>query len=84
VFSIFCAEAASIGLLAGLVGYVTGYAVSFRILAVLDMAEGATLFFEPLHLAATALTLALLTSLASLVPAWKAAAIEPSEALVTL
>jgi len=84
VFSIFCAEAASIGLLAGLAGYVTGYAVSFRILAVLDMAEGAVLSFEPLHLAATVLILALLTSLASLVPAWKAAAIEPSEALVTL
>ncbi len=84
VFAIFCAEAASIGLLAGLIGYVAGYGVSFRILAVLDMAEGATLSFEPLHLAATALVLALLTSLASLVPAWKAAAIEPSEALVTL
>ncbi|OGR36351.1 MAG: hypothetical protein A2051_03050 [Desulfovibrionales bacterium GWA2_65_9] len=84
VFSIFCAEAASIGLLAGLTGYLLGYAVSFRILAALDMAEGAVLSFEPLHLAATALILALLTSLASLVPAWKAAAIEPSEALVTL
>lgn len=84
VFSIFCAEAASVGLLAGLIGYASGYAVSFRILAVLDMAEGATLAFEPLHLGATALVLALLTSLASLFPAWKAAAIEPSEALVTL
>ena len=40
--------------------------------------------FEPLHLLATALVLALLTSLASLFPAWKAAGIEPSEALVTL
>lgn len=84
VFSIFFAEAASIGLLAGLAGYLAGYLVSFRILAVLELAEGAHLAFEPLHLGATALTLALLTSLASLVPAWKAAAIEPSEALVTL
>ncbi|MDO9631011.1 MAG: FtsX-like permease family protein [Humidesulfovibrio sp.] len=84
VFSIFFAEAASVGLLAGLIGYLTGYAVSFRILQVLDMAEGATLSFEPLHLFATSVILALLTSLASLVPAWKAAAIEPSEALVTL
>ena len=84
VFSIFCAEAASIGLLAGVVGYVAGYAVSFRILAVLELAEGAVIAFEPLHLLATALVLALLTSLASLFPAWKAAAIEPSEALVTL
>ncbi len=84
VFSIFCAEAASIGLLAGLAGYVAGYLVSFRILAVLELGEGAHLSFEPLHLAAIALVLALLTSLASLVPAWKAAAIEPSEALVTL
>ncbi len=84
VFSIFCAEAASVGLLAGLSGYVAGFLVSFRILAVLDMAEGASLAFEPLHLVATAAVLALLTSLASLFPAWKAAAIEPSEALVTL
>ncbi|MBU1230012.1 MAG: FtsX-like permease family protein [Proteobacteria bacterium] len=84
VFSIFFAEAASIGLLAGLAGYLAGYLVSFRILAVLELGDGAHLAFEPLHLAATALILALLTSLASLVPAWKAAAIEPSEALVTL
>lgn len=84
VFSIFCAEAASVGLLAGLAGYLAGYLVSFRILAVLELVEGAQLSFEPLHLAATALILALLTSLASLIPAWKAAAIEPSEALVTL
>ena len=84
VFSIFCAEAASIGLVAGLAGYLAGFAVSYRILAVLELGEGAQLSFEPLHLLATAVTLALLTSLASLVPAWKAAAIEPSEALVTL
>ncbi|MBU1040409.1 MAG: FtsX-like permease family protein [Proteobacteria bacterium] len=84
VFSIFFAEAASIGLLAGVVGYLAGFAVSFRILQVLELSEGATLSFEPLHLLATAVILALLTSLASLVPAWKAAAIEPSEALVTL
>lgn len=85
VFSIFCAEAASIGLMAGLVGYLAGYAVSFRILEVLELSEGvSSIPFEPLMLAATALTLALLTSLASLFPAWKAAAIEPSEALVTL
>lgn len=84
VFSIFCAEAAVIGLLAGFVGYLAGYFVSFRILAVLEMEGAGQLAFEPLHLAATALVLALLTSLASLFPAWKAASIEPSEALVTL
>jgi len=84
VFSIFWAEASVIGLLAGLVGYVAGYFVSFRILAVLDVEGVSALPFEPLHLVAAALVLALLTSLASLVPAWKAAGIEPSEALVTL
>ncbi|MDP3427125.1 MAG: FtsX-like permease family protein [Humidesulfovibrio sp.] len=84
VFSIFFAEAASIGLVAGLAGYLAGFAVSYRILAVLELGEDAQLSFEPLHLLATAVILALLTSLASLVPAWKAAAIEPSEALVTL
>lgn len=85
VFSIFCAEAATIGLMAGLVGYLAGYAVSFRILEVLELSEGiSSIPFEPLMLAATGLILALLTSLASLFPAWKAAAIEPSEALVTL
>lgn len=84
VFSIFCAEAAVIGLFAGLAGYLAGYFVSFRILAVLDMEGAGAIAFEPLHLVATALVLALLTSLASLFPAWKAASIEPSEALVTL
>ena len=84
VFAIFCAEAAVVGLLAGVAGYVAGYFVSFRILAVLEVEGGAPLPFEPLHLVATALVLALLTSLASLFPAWKAASVEPSEALVTL
>lgn len=84
VFSIFCAEAAAIGLLAGVVGYLAGYFVSFRILAVLEVEGAGAIAFEPLHLAAAAVVLALLTSLASLFPAWKAAAIEPSEALVTL
>jgi putative ABC transport system permease protein len=84
VFSIFCAEAAAVGLLAGFVGYLAGYFVSFRILAVLEIEGAGSLPFEPLHLAATALVLAILTSLASLFPAWKAAGIEPSEALVTL
>ena len=84
VFSIFCAEAAAIGLLAGVVGYLAGYLVSFRILAVLEVEGAGAIAFEPLHLAAAAVVLALLTSLASLFPAWKAASIEPSEALVTL
>jgi len=84
VFAIFCAEAAVVGLLAGIVGYVAGYFVSFRILAVLEVEGAGPLPFEPLHLLATALVLALLTSLASLFPAWKAAGVEPSEALVTL
>jgi putative ABC transport system permease protein len=84
VFAIFCAEAAVVGLLAGAAGYVAGYLVSFRILAVLEVEGAGPLPFEPLHLLATALVLALLTSLASLFPAWKAAGIEPSEALVTL
>lgn len=84
VFAIFCAEAAAIGLLAGAVGYVAGYLVSFRILDVLEVEGAGPIAFEPLHLLATALVLALLTSVASLFPAWKAAGVEPSEALVTL
>jgi len=84
VFAIFCVEAASIGLLAGLIGYAAGYLVSFRILAVLEVEGASGIAFDPLHLLATAAVLALLTSLASLFPAWKAADIEPSEALVTL
>jgi len=58
--------------------------VSFRILAVLEVEGASGIAFDPLHLLATAAVLALLTSLASLFPAWKAADIEPSEALVTL
>jgi putative ABC transport system permease protein len=84
VFAIFCAEAASIGFVAGLIGYLAGYLVSFRILAVLEVEGAGSIAFDPLHMAATAVILALLTSLASLFPAWKAAGIEPSEALVTL
>lgn len=84
IFSIFCFEAMLIGLLAGVIGYFGGVVLSLEILKVLDMAEGATLSFDPVHLGMTSLLIVLVSVLSAFFPAWKASAIEPSEALISL
>lgn len=84
IFAIFCFEAMLIGLLAGIVGYVGGYYLSLEVLAVLDMAEGATVAFNAAHLGLTGLFIVAVSVLSAFFPAWKASAVEPSEALIAL
>ncbi|BCS89445.1 ABC transporter permease [Pseudodesulfovibrio sediminis] len=84
IFSIFCFEAMLIGMLAGVIGYFGGVALSLEMLKVLDMAEAATLSFDLTHLAMTSLLIVLVSVLSAFFPAWKASAIEPSEALISL
>ena len=84
VFGIFCFEAMIIGMAAGAVGYFAGFALSLKVLTVLDMAEGATLSFNAADMALTCLVIVSVSVLSAFFPAWKASAIEPSEALISL
>jgi len=84
IFGIFCFEAMLIGIVAGLIGYLSGYALSLKVLEILDMAEGATLTFNGGDLALTCLFIVCVSVLSAFFPAWKASSIEPSEALISL
>lgn len=84
IFSIFCFEAALIGVLAGAIGYLGGYALSLKVLALLDMADGAAVAFDPAHMALTGLLIVSVSVLSALFPAWKASSVEPSEALISI
>jgi len=84
VFSIFCLEALFIGLLASLAGYFGGFGVSFQVMDILNMGQETTLAFEPGHLALTMAGVAVISCLSSVLPAWKAASTDPSQALVML
>ncbi len=84
VFGIFCFEAMIIGLTAGLIGYLSGFALSLEVLGALDMAEDTTLVFNASHMALTCLLIVGVSVLSAFFPAWKASAIEPSEALISL
>lgn len=84
VFGIFSSEALLIGFLAGVIGYIGGYAVSFKVLEVLDIAEDAVIVFQPELFAAVCGVVMLVSLLSAAAPAWKASRIEPSQALVTL
>ncbi|MCJ2166167.1 MULTISPECIES: FtsX-like permease family protein [unclassified Pseudodesulfovibrio] len=84
IFSIFCFEAMLIGLGSGVIGYVGGYWLSLKVLSMLDMAEGAVVSFNLGHLALTGLFIVTVSVLSAFFPAWKAASVEPSEALISL
>jgi len=84
VFLIFCLEAAMIGALAGAIGYLGGFGLSFKALELLSMAEGARPIFSIGQLALTSLVFAAIAVGAALYPSWKGATVEPSSALVSL
>ena len=84
IFGIFCFEAVLIGMVAGVIGYFGGYALSLKVLALLDMTKEAVVTMHPGHLALTCLLIASVSVLAAFFPSWKAASIEPSTALISL
>lgn len=84
IFLIFCLEAGLIGALAGLIGYLSGFGASFRVLGFLAMAEGATPIFSLTNMLLTTALFTLVTVVAACYPALKGAKIEPSAALVAL
>ena len=84
IFGIFCFEAVLIGMASGIIGYFGGYALSLKVLALLDMSGEAVLTMHPGHLALTCLLIVSVSVLAAFFPSWKAASIEPSTALISL
>lgn len=84
IFGIFCFEAVLIGLASGVIGYFGGYALSLKVLALLDMTKEAVLTMNPAHLGLTCLLIACVSAIAAFFPSWKAASIEPSTALISL
>ena len=84
VFGVFSFEALFLGLAAGVVGYVAGWALSFPVLSALDIAEGSGLAFGWGAFVLACLAVAGVSVLSAAFPAWKASRVEPSEALVTL
>lgn len=84
IFGIFCFEAMIIGMGAGAIGYLGGFALSLKVLEILDMAEGAVLTFNWGDMGLTCLFIVGVSVLSAFFPAWKASAIEPSEALISL
>ncbi len=84
IFGIFCFEAMIIGIGAGAIGYLGGFALSLEVLKILDMAEDTTLSFNGGDMALTCLFIVGVSVLSAFFPAWKASSIEPSEALISL
>jgi putative ABC transport system permease protein len=84
VFFIFCLEAGIIGMISGLLGYFSGFGVSFKALSLLAMAEGASPVFDINHLLLTCAVISTVTILAASYPAWKGASVDPSQALLAL
>ncbi|MDJ0621970.1 MAG: FtsX-like permease family protein, partial [Desulfocapsaceae bacterium] len=83
VFTIFCAEAALIGMAAGICGYLAGYGASFKALDILQLSDSFQPVFSGGQLMGSALLFAFVALLAALYPAWKGAVTEPSQALVS-
>lgn len=84
VFTIFCLEAALIGLAAGVCGYLAGYGASFKALDILQLSENFQPIFSASQLVGSALLFGCVALLAALYPAWKGAVTEPSQALVSI
>lgn len=84
VYLVFSLEALAIGLAAAVVGYLGGYGASGKLLALLDLGDGAALSFSAAHFVATIGAVLMLAALAAAWPALKAARTDPTTALVTL
>jgi putative ABC transport system permease protein len=84
VFFLMNLEALVLGAASAVIGYLTGFAASGRLMALLDLGEQAAPAFDPVQFGLMFVGVAALSSLASLPPALAAARIEPSQALVML
>jgi len=84
IFTIFITEALFIGIISGLIGYIGGYYLSFKILELLNITETINLSFSLLENIFVVVSVGLIAVLSSSLPAYKATKITPSEALIAL
>jgi putative ABC transport system permease protein len=84
VFAIFCFEALLIGVIAGILGYFSGFFASFKVLDILDMGEGLVIRFDFTRFAMTFMIVTVVSVVSSIIPALKAARVDPSKALISL
>lgn len=84
IFNIFCFEALLIGVIAGVLGYFSGFFASFKVLEILKLGEDIVIHFRFTRFVTTFLLVTLISVAASVIPALKAARVDPSEALVML
>jgi len=84
VFFIFCLEAGIIGMISGLLGYLSGFGSSIKVLGLLSLADGAIPEFNVNQLLITCAVISIVTVVAAAYPAWKGASVEPSQALLAL
>lgn len=84
VFAVFAVEALLVGIAAGGVGYGVGHVLAGQVLHALHLGDGVVLPFDAVAFVLVVLGIAGVSVLAAAFPAWKAARIEPAEALVAL
>ncbi|NCC26019.1 MAG: FtsX-like permease family protein [Deltaproteobacteria bacterium] len=84
VFFIFCLEALLTGMVAGVIGYAAGHAVSLHVGRALDIIRAGKFHFDPAQGLLVCALVCLLTIAAAAFPSWKASKIEPSQALISL
>ncbi len=84
VFIIFCFEALLIGMISGVLGYTLGYFVGIKVIDLMQFGEEIGVYFNLSQFLLTFVIVVVLSVAASLVPAWKASKVDPSQALVML
>jgi putative ABC transport system permease protein len=84
VFKIFCFEALFIGMISGILGYIFGYFVGIKVINLMHFGEEVRVYFNISQFMLTVVIVVGLSVAASLIPAWKASRVDPSQALVML
>jgi len=84
IFTIFITEALIVGIISGFFGYIGGYYLSFEILNLLKIGETIKISFSIFENIFVVASVGIIAVLSSSLPAFKAAKITPSEALISL
>jgi putative ABC transport system permease protein len=78
------AEAAGIGVLSGVLGYILGQVLTVHVLRQLHIAGEAPVTFQGPAFMILVILAALAAALAAAFPAWRASLVEPAEALTAI
>jgi putative ABC transport system permease protein len=84
IFTVFVAEAAGIGGLSGVLGYILGQVLTVHVLRQLHIAGEAPVTFQGPAFMILVILATLAAALAAAFPAWRASLVEPAEALTAI